>query len=182
MSTVGLVPELQRFEASSCQAQLAVSLHATSDEVRDWIVPVNRRHKLVDLMGVLAQHCPRAAGSKGRRVLIEYTMLAGVNDTPEDAERLLTLLEPVNAKVNLIQFNPYAGTRFQPSSLDTMLAFRSILVAAGRVCTIRASRGDDQMAACGQLGDPVGPDVKGAPLLPVPERFQSALLGAGAGQ
>eukprot|EP00195_Chlamydomonas_chlamydogama_P015783 CAMPEP_0202908476 /NCGR_PEP_ID=MMETSP1392-20130828/46166_1 /ASSEMBLY_ACC=CAM_ASM_000868 /TAXON_ID=225041 /ORGANISM="Chlamydomonas chlamydogama, Strain SAG 11-48b" /LENGTH=164 /DNA_ID=CAMNT_0049597841 /DNA_START=1 /DNA_END=491 /DNA_ORIENTATION=- len=150
VSTVGLVKEMREVVARS-RAQLALSLHATTDEVRNWIVPVNRRYPLSELLGALAQLFP-ADSPEGRSVLIEYTMLRGINDTEEDARRLLKLLEPVQCKVNLIVFNAHQGTRFQPSHDEQILAFRSILIQGGRVCTIRDSRGDDEMAACGQLG------------------------------
>lgn len=97
VSTVGLVDVLERFAASS-NVQLALSLHATTDEVRDWIVPVNRRHNLAALTAVLRQHYG-TGNAAGRRVLVEYTMLAGVNDSLQDAQRLVALLEGVDAKV-----------------------------------------------------------------------------------
>ena len=89
--------------------------------------------------------------------------------------RLLKLLEGIEAKVNLIMFNPYSGTKFQPSQIEQVLAFRSVLVAGGRVCTIRDSRGDDEMAACGQLGNPELSTRAGVTLTP-PERFKAALV------
>jgi len=155
VSTVGLVPEIERFSMES-EVQLAVSLHATTDEVRDWIVPVNRRYPLELLMSTLRKHFPaQPDGSHDRRhVLIEYIMLNGVNDTLEDARRLLQLLHGIEAKVNLILFNPHAGTLFKASSTEQVTEFRSTLIQGGWVCTVRDSRGDDEMAACGQLGDP----------------------------
>lgn len=172
VSTVGLVDVLERFAASS-NVQLAVSLHATTDEVRDWIVPVNRRHNLAALTAVLRQHYG-TGNAAGRRVLVEYTMLAGVNDSLQDAQRLVALLEGVHAKVNLIMFNPFQGTRFKPSTIEQVLAFRSVLIQAGRICTIRDSRGDDEMAACGQLGNPAL-SSKAAPILPPPPQFEHVL-------
>eukprot|EP00882_Tetradesmus_deserticola_P024232 GHRQ01026473.1.p1 GENE.GHRQ01026473.1~~GHRQ01026473.1.p1 ORF type:complete len:270 (+),score=41.86 GHRQ01026473.1:3-812(+) len=97
VSTVGLVDVLERFAASS-NVQLALSLHATTDEVRDWIVPVNRRHNLAALTAVLRQHYG-AGNAAGRQVLVEYTMLSGVNDTLQDAQRLVQLLDGIQAKV-----------------------------------------------------------------------------------
>jgi 23S rRNA (adenine2503-C2)-methyltransferase len=259
VSTVGLVDKLEQFASDPHAPQLALSLHATTDEVRgvavqqdaaacvccrpgrlvwlsrmhallshvdgdtnnapqvrDWIVPVNRRHKLPQLTDLLRRHYG-AGNAAGRRVLVEYTMLADVNDSLEDAARLLQLLEGIEAKVrgvhacahgiggrapachtagtrsptpraccnvracasapqvNLITFNPFAGTRFRTSPIEQVLAFRSVLIRGGRVCTIRDSRGDDEMAACGQLGDPLA-SAKSAPILEPPERFRSALL------
>jgi len=181
VSTVGLVPEMERFCRES-SAQLAVSLHATTDEVRDWIVPVNRRYPIHELMASLRSLFPSqdGAGSTRRHVLIEYLMLRGINDTEDDARRLLELLEGIEAKINLLIFNPHVGTMFAASTDEQIARFRSILIQGGRVCTVRDSRGDDQMAACGQLGDPV---QRGGPLPPIlapPARFREG-FGGGAG-
>ncbi|KAK9804264.1 hypothetical protein WJX72_003906 [[Myrmecia] bisecta] len=175
VSTVGLVPEIRRFCESS-RAQLAVSLHATTNQVRDWIAPVNRRWPLETLVATLEEYFPRHAASSphGRHVLIEYVMLRGVNDTLEDAHRLLKLLANVECKINLIVFNPHQGTRFRASELDQVTAFRSIVIQGGRVCTVRDSRGDDEMAACGQLGALAG-SPHAPPILEPPERFKAAL-------
>lgn len=207
VSTVGLVDKLERFAADPAAPQLALSLHACTDEVRDWIAPANRRAKLPALMAVLQRHYA-AGNAAGRRVLIEYTMLAGVNDSQEDAARLVELLTGVEAKVgvghisfcastagpayqprhlccthtphaqvNLITFNPWAGTRFLPSPIERVKEFRSVLVRGGRVCTIRDSRGDDTMAACGQLGSPAA-SAKAARILQPPARFEAVLAPA----
>ncbi|KAF8072775.1 rlmN [Scenedesmus sp. PABB004] len=174
VSTVGLVAPLERFATSGSNVQLALSLHATTDEVRDWIVPTNKAAGgLSALMGALRRHYAHG-NAAGRRVLVEFTMLAGVNDTPDDARRLVALLEGIEAKVNLIMFNPFAGTRFRPSPMEAVLAFRSVLVGAGRICTIRDSRGDDSMAACGQLGNLID-SARSPPLLPVPPAFEAVL-------
>eukprot|EP00887_Chlorella_sp_A99_P001273 scaffold14.g1273.t1 len=138
VSTVGLLPEMRRFVASS-RAVLAVSLHATTDE---------------------------------------YTMLRGVNDALEDAARLLALTARVRCKVNLIVFNPHPGSPFQPSTPEQVQAFRSALIQGGHVATVRNSRGDDEMAACGQLGsfDPAAERQRPLPpLLPPPERLRAAV-------
>ncbi|GFR46078.1 hypothetical protein Agub_g7545 [Astrephomene gubernaculifera] len=166
VSTVGLVPEMRRFLAARV-AKLAVSLHATTDEVRDWLVPTNRRYPLEQLMGALREAFPYDKRKGDDFVVIEYVLLAGVNDSVEDAQRLLALTADVYCLVNLIVFNPHAGTPFQRSSPAAVFAFRGVFLAAGRPCTVRASKGDDQMAACGQLGD-VGLAPKG----PVPLRLQ----------
>lgn len=174
VSTVGLVDKLEQF-ASTSNVQLALSLHATTDEVRDWIVPVNRRHNLAQLTALLRRHYSVGNAAK-RRVLVEYTMLDGVNDSEEDAVRLLEMLQGVEAKINLIAFNPWEGTRFRSSSRERMLAFRSTLIRGGRICTIRDSRGDDEMAACGQLGSGVvAGRVAAPPLLEPPEHMRSVL-------
>lgn len=155
VSTVGLVTEMRRF-CQETKAVLAVSLHATTDESRNKIIPTNRRHDLHELITALEELFPKdkAAPRHGHHVLIEYTMLAGVNDSPEDAARLISLMKNVRCKINLIVFNPHEGTAFQPSSPEAVQVFRSVLIQGGHVATVRASRGDDQMAACGQLGDP----------------------------
>lgn len=152
VSTVGLVPQLRHFVQNS-PAQLAVSLHATTDEVRKKIVPVNRKWPLETLIGSLRELFPRdPAKSHPRHVLIEYVMLRDVNDSLEDAHRLVELMQDVECKINLIMFNPHEGTQFTASSMEQVEAFRDIIMQARRVCTIRDSRGDDEMAACGQLG------------------------------
>lgn len=174
VSTVGLVPEMHTFLSSPIgqKVQLALSLHATTDEVRDWIVPVNRKHNLASLMACLTEHFPLKGDKGDKSVLIEYVMLKDVNDSDEDATRLLALLETVKAKINLIVFNPHAGTKFQPSEGQRVKSFRSILIQGGRVCTVRDSRGDDEMAACGQLGDHQLANLRQAPILEPPERFR----------
>lgn len=173
VSTVGLVPEIRRFAAES-RAQLAVSLHATTDEVRNWIAPINRKYNLATLLGTLEELYPadRDSPHYGRFVLIEYVMLAGVNDTPDDAARLGDLLAGIYCAVNLIVFNPHAGTRFTASAMADVEAFRDTVRAAGKLCTIRDSRGDDEMAACGQLGAPEQ-SPRPAPMLKPPPRFRA---------
>eukprot|EP00898_Chlorokybus_atmophyticus_P007945 jgi/Chlat1/8151/Chrsp76S09201 len=149
VSTSGLVPEIRTFCQQS-KANLAVSLNATTDEIRSWIMPINRKYNLASLMQVLREEFPRSSGQ--REVLFEYVMLAGVNDSEEDAARALELTRGVPCKFNLIVFNPHSGTEFAPSPYDRVLRFRDILADNGLVTTIRHSKGDDQMAACGQLG------------------------------
>ncbi|CAI5501369.1 unnamed protein product [Closterium sp. Naga37s-1] len=167
VSTCGLVPEMHEFSSHS-QASLALSLHATTDEVRSSIMPINKKHNLTSLFACLRQHFPDAttqsaldageggAGlrqqSKKRHVFIEYLMLDGVNDSLEDARRLVALTEGIACKINLIVFNPHPGTALQPSPLPRVLAFQHELVQGGRKAYLRHSRGDDEMAACGQLG------------------------------
>lgn len=155
VSTVGLVEQIKKF-AKSTKAVLAVSLHAATDQVRNSIVPVNKRYPLAELIGLLEELFPKnkAADRHGNHVCIEYTMLGGVNDRREDAEALIQLLRNVRCKINLIVFNPHDGTPFAPSSSENVAAFRNQLIQGGHVATIRSSRGDDQMAACGQLGNP----------------------------
>lgn len=155
VSTVGLVPAMRKF-AAACRAVLAVSLHAANDAVRDSIVPVNRRYPLADVIGAMEELFPKdkAAPRHGHHVLVEYTMLSGVNDGPDDAAQLLQLLRNVRCKINLIVFNPHDGTPFRSSTPEAVATFRDVLIRGGHVATVRCSRGDDQMAACGQLGNP----------------------------
>ncbi|XP_027154181.1 uncharacterized protein LOC113754060 isoform X2 [Coffea eugenioides] len=178
VSTSGLVPQLKRFlRESNCA--LAVSLNATTDEVRNWIMPINRKYKLGLLLETLREElCAR----QNYKVLFEYVMLAGVNDrftsqhisigSTEDAKRLIDLVQGIPCKINLISFNPHCGSRFKPTKEDKMIQFRNVLAEAGCIVFLRWSRGDDQMAACGQLGKP---GEIHAPLLRVPAQFQAAL-------
>lgn len=159
VSTVGLIPEMRRFRASN-RAKLAVSIHATTDEVRDWLVPINRRYPLGALMGTLEEmypiqpHDPNGPPLKSDDfVVFEYVMLKGVNDSLEDAHRLLAWTKNIYCMINLIVFNPHEGTPFQKCPEDVVAQFRSVLVRGGKICTVRASKGDDEMAACGQLGN-----------------------------
>mmetsp|Transcript_1107 Transcript_1107/g.4434 ORF Transcript_1107/g.4434 Transcript_1107/m.4434 type:complete len:288 (+) Transcript_1107:1568-2431(+) len=145
-------------------AALAVSLNATDDETRDWLMPVNRKHGLEELMATLAELYPREEGSgpgtkKKKRardsVLLEYVLLRGVNDSEADADRFADLLarHAVCAKVNLIQFNENPGAPgLLATSADAVRAFQAMLGERGVVATVRVSRGDDESAACGMLG------------------------------
>ncbi|GFQ05926.1 dual-specificity RNA methyltransferase rlmn [Phtheirospermum japonicum] len=168
VSTSGLVPQLKRFlKESDCA--LAVSLNATTDEVRNWVMPINRKYKLELLLGTLREELSLKHKYK---VLFEYVMLAGVNDSIEDAKRLIGLVQGIPCKINLISFNPHCGSQFKPTREEKMIEFRNILAEAGCVVFLRSSRGDDKMAACGQLGKPG--EIQ-APLLKVPPKFQVAL-------
>ncbi|KAL9258133.1 Dual-specificity RNA methyltransferase RlmN-like protein [Drosera capensis] len=168
VSTSGLVPQLKRFlQESNCA--LAVSLNATTDEVRNWIMPINRKYSMSLLLETLKEELRPKHNYK---VLFEYVMLAGVNDSMEDARRLINLVQGIPCKINLISFNPHKGSMFRPTKEEQMIEFRNTLVDAGCMVFLRFSRGDDQMAACGQLGMPG--DVQ-APLLRVPDQFRSAV-------
>lgn len=168
VSTSGLVPQLRRFcKESPCA--LAVSLNATTDEVRNWIMPINRKYNLATLLGAIKDEL---SVKKDFKVLFEYVLLAGINDSEEDANRLIDLVKEIPCKINLITFNPHSGASFIPTPEQQMLHFRDIIANAGLVVAIRHSRGDDQMAACGQLGK-VG--LEQAPKLRVPAQFKAAL-------
>jgi 23S rRNA (adenine2503-C2)-methyltransferase len=146
VSTVGLVPPMERLLADY-PVNLAVSLHATSDELRDELVPINRRYPLAELLDA----CRRLPLSRRSRITFEYVMLSGVNDSPEDADRLVRMLAPLKAKVNLIPFNRFPGARFQLTPRTRMEDFQAILLGGNLTATIRESRGSDIAAACGQL-------------------------------
>jgi 23S rRNA (adenine2503-C2)-methyltransferase len=147
ISTSGLVPQLLRL-AGDCNVALAVSLHATTDELRDRLVPINRLHPIEKLLDACWQYAEVLAS---RHVTFEYVMLAGVNDSADDARRLVRLLRNRPAKVNLIPFNPFPGSEFECSHAEVIDRFVRILRDRGIVATIRRARGDDIAAACGQL-------------------------------
>jgi len=147
ISTAGLVPQLLRL-ARECNVALAVSLHATTNELRDRLVPINRVHPIETLLDACWNYAEVLAS---RQVTFEYVMLAGVNDHAADARRLADLLRNRPAKVNLIPFNPFPGSEFLCSDPATIDRFTQILRDSGIVATIRRARGDDIAAACGQL-------------------------------
>jgi 23S rRNA (adenine2503-C2)-methyltransferase len=147
ISTSGLVPQMYRI-ADETNVALAVSLHAPNDELRSEIVPINRRHPIKDLLEACWHYVEK---QNARSVTLEYVMLDGVNDRPEHARELVRLLRGRPAKMNLIPFNPFPGTRFTRSSEEAIERFRDILIKGGIIATIRRTRGDDIDAACGQL-------------------------------
>jgi 23S rRNA (adenine2503-C2)-methyltransferase len=147
LSTSGVVPEIVRAGAE-IGAMLAISLHATTDEIRSKLVPLNRKYPIAQLL----EACRNYPGlSNARRITFEYVMLKDINDGVEDAERLVKLLKHIPAKVNLIPFNPWPGTAYQCSDWDTIERFAEILNRAGYASPVRTPRGRDIMAACGQL-------------------------------
>ena len=150
VSTVGLVAGIERLAREGLRVNLAISLHAASDEVRSRLMPVNRAWNLETLMRAVRAYplAPR------QHVFFEYVMLDGVNDTPDDGQRLVRLLRGVRAKVNLIPFNDWDGSTFRRPPLARILAFQTILLDAGITTTVRWSKGEDIGAACGQLKEP----------------------------
>jgi 23S rRNA (adenine2503-C2)-methyltransferase len=146
VSTVGLVPQMQRLLAET-RVNLAVSLTATTDEVRDELMPVNRKYPLATLLAA----CRELPIPRRKRITFEYVMLAGRNDSVADADRLAGLLHGIPSKVNLIPFNPFPGTEFATAPRPAIEAFQRRLLARGLNATIRESRGRDIQAACGQL-------------------------------
>ena len=147
VSTVGLVPAMRRLVEES-PVELAVSLHATTDEVRSRIVPVNRRYDLATLLGA----CRELPLRRRSRITFEYTMLDGVNDLPGDAARLARILRGIPSKINLIPFNTFGGAPFAPSPPERVEAFADDLRRANYTVMIRRTRGFDASAACGMLG------------------------------
>lgn len=147
VSTSGLVPQLRRLAADTNVA-LAVSLHAPTDELRDQLVPINRKHPIAELLDACWYYVER---QNARSVTFEYVMLDGVNDRPEHAVALARLLRGRPAKVNLIPFNDFPGTLYRRSPAAAIERFRDILNADGVIATTRRTRGEDIDAACGQL-------------------------------
>ena len=147
LSTSGVVPEIAR-TATEIGCLLAVSFHATTDEVRDKLVPINKKWNIATLLDALRAY-PGLSNSE--RITFEYVMLDGVNDTKEDAHRLVDLLQGIQAKVNLIPFNEWPGATYKRSSGNRIHAFADIIHNAGYASPIRTPRGEDIMAACGQL-------------------------------
>ena len=147
LSTSGVVPEIAR-TAAEIGCQLAVSFHATTDEVRDTLVPINKRWNIEALLDALREY-PRVSNSE--RITFEYVMLHGINDSDEDAHRLMKLIEGIPAKINLIPFNEWPGAPYKRSSNNRIRAFSDIVHKAGYASPVRKPRGEDIMAACGQL-------------------------------
>ncbi|WP_212522718.1 23S rRNA (adenine(2503)-C(2))-methyltransferase RlmN [Actibacterium sp. MT2.3-13A] len=147
LSTSGVVPEIAR-TAEEIGCMLAVSFHATTDEVRDKLVPINKRWNIEALLEALRAY-PKLSNSE--RITFEYVMLKGVNDSDEDARRLVKLISGIPAKINLIPFNEWPGAPYQRSDWERIEAFADIVYKAGYASPIRTPRGEDIMAACGQL-------------------------------
>ncbi len=147
LSTAGLAPEVRRLASDGLHLELAVSLHAASDELRNRLMPVNRRYPLAELIAACREFFART----GRRPTFEYALFEGINDAPADAAQLAELLRGMNCAVNLIIGNPTAGSGFSSSSTTRALAFQKQLFAGGVFNTIRVSRGADIEAGCGQL-------------------------------
>ncbi|HEY4161879.1 MAG TPA: 23S rRNA (adenine(2503)-C(2))-methyltransferase RlmN [Dongiaceae bacterium] len=147
LSTAGVVPMIRR-AGEELGVNLAISLHAVTDELRDRIVPINKKYAIAELM----QACRDYPGlNNARRITFEYVMLKDVNDTPTDAKALVKLIKGVPAKVNLIPFNPWPGAPFERSTPEAIKRFSDIVFEAGYSSPVRTPRGEDIMAACGQL-------------------------------
>jgi 23S rRNA (adenine2503-C2)-methyltransferase len=147
LSTVGIVPALDRLATEPLMPNLAVSLHATTDEQRTALVPPNRKYSLEDIIDA----CRRFPLKQRSRITFEYVLLDGVNDTVEDARRLVRLLSGLRSKVNLIPLNPAAGIPFDRPSDERINRFAQVLADKHLTVSVRKSRGQDIRAACGQL-------------------------------
>ena len=155
LSTAGVVPGIRRL-AEEANINLAVSLNATTDEVRDRIMPVNRKYPLEVLLEAL-----RGYPHPGKKhITIEYVMLADINDSIDDAKRLARMLRGIPCKINLIPFNPFPGSRYRAPENQRVSAFSKLLQDSGYVAIVRASKGADILAACGQLKGRYGEDEK----------------------
>lgn len=147
VSTSGVVPKIVPL-AKDAGTNLAISLHAVNDDLRSEIVPINRKYPIADLMEACREY---QSIVNDRHIMFEYVMLAGVNDSEADAKELVRLLKGIRSKVNLIPFNPWPGAPYKCSSNNRIHAFGRVLMAAGIATPIRKTRGEDIMAACGQL-------------------------------
>lgn len=147
LSTAGVVPLIERV-GLELGVNLAISLHAVRDDLRDELVPLNRKYPLAELLQACRTY---PAASNARRITFEYVMLRGVNDSDAEARELARLLTGIHAKVNLIPWNPWPGAGYQTSPAERIQSFARIVNAAGYSAAIRATRGHDIMAACGQL-------------------------------
>ena len=147
LSTSGVVPEIERC-GRELGVMLAISLHAVTDEVRDKLVPINRKWPIKELLRACRAY---PAAKNARRITFEYVMLKGVNDSEADARELCRLIKGIPAKVNMIPFNPWPGSTFECSERETIKKFARVVEKAGYVATVRTPRGRDILAACGQL-------------------------------
>ena len=154
LSTSGIVPKIAEVGRMGLKVNIAVSLNATTDAVRDIIMPVNKTYPIRTLLNASSEYSLAA----NRSIMFEYVMLKGINDSPEDAHRLVRLLKGIPSKVNLIPFNAYSGCDYEKPDDSTVLRFQEILAQAKMIVLIRKSKGQDILAACGQLkaGNKVG--------------------------
>ncbi len=147
VSTSGVVPQIGRL-GEECGPMLAISLHAVRDELRNELVPLNKKYPIAELLRACRDY---PGASNARRITFEYVMLKGVNDSPAEARELVRLLKGVPAKINLIPFNPWPGAPYECSDWDTIERFSDIVFNAGYASPVRTPRGRDILAACGQL-------------------------------
>ena len=151
LSTSGVVPKIDQL-VKDIDVALAISLHAPNDELRNELVPINKKYPLEKLIAACQRYIAKDGNESSRKhVTIEYVMLEGVNDQPEHAQQMIKLLKNLPSKINLIPFNPFPHAPYGRSSRNRIISFQKTLSDAGFVCTIRQTRGDDIDAACGQL-------------------------------
>jgi 23S rRNA (adenine2503-C2)-methyltransferase len=156
LSTSGMVPMIDKLR-EDCHVSLAISLHAANDKLRSEIIPLNDKYPIK----VLLEACKRyVEGHQKRHITIEYVMLDGINDSLSDAEDLIRILKGLPTKINLIPFNPFPGTDYKCSSRNKIVKFQKFLMDKGLVATVRKTRGDDIVAACGQLAGEVQDKTK----------------------
>ena len=147
MSTSGVVPEIIK-TGDEIGCLLAISFHATTDNIRDKLVPINKKWNIKTLLETLKKY-PTLSNSQ--RITFEYVMLRDINDSDADAKRLVSLISGIPAKINLIPFNPWPGSPYQRSTPQRIISFAQIVNRAGYASPVRSPRGEDIMAACGQL-------------------------------
>jgi len=151
LSTSGMVPMIDKLR-EDCHVSLAISLHAANDKLRSEIIPLNDKYPIAELLAA----CRRYVDIEQRRhITIEYVLLEGINDSAQDAKELIAILKDLPVKINLIPFNPFPGTSYTCSSRNVQMRFKQQLVDANLIATIRKIRGDDIVAACGQLAGEV---------------------------
>ena len=148
ISTAGVVPAMDRL-AEYTDASIAISLHAPNDELRNTLVPVNKKYPINMLLRSLRNYLSQLTDK--RKATIEYTLMAGVNDRKIHADQLIELLKDIPCKINLIPFNPFPGSAYKKPSNMEVRCFQDWLIAGGYITTVRTTRGDDIDAACGQL-------------------------------
>jgi 23S rRNA (adenine2503-C2)-methyltransferase len=155
VSTAGFVPKLSALGRET-NVNLAISLNATENKTRDMLMPINRKYPIESLLTACANYplMPR------RKITFEYILIQGVNDSEDDANRLIRLLRPIRAKINLIPFNTYEESKFQRPEESVILTFKDILSKSNYTAIIRHSKGQDISAACGQLRSNLMADVK----------------------
>ncbi|GLP99573.1 MAG: 23S rRNA (adenine(2503)-C(2))-methyltransferase RlmN [Pseudomonadota bacterium] len=151
LSTSGIVPMIDKLR-EDCHVSLAISLHAANDELRNQIVPINQKYPIAELLAACKRY---VVGQQRRHITVEYVMLDGINDSIQDAKDLVRLLKGLPNKINLIPFNPFPGTHYKCSSRNQIVRFQQYLIDQGLVATVRKTRGDDIVAACGQLAGEV---------------------------
>lgn len=151
LSTSGMVPMIDKLR-EDCHVSLAISLHAANDELRSQIIPLNEKYPIADLLAACKRY---VTGQQRRHITVEYVMLEGINDSLKDADDLIRILKGLPTKINLIPFNPFPGTQYRCSSRNSIVRFQKHLMDAGLVATVRKTRGDDIVAACGQLAGEV---------------------------